>query len=317
MLNNCENDWPFVLTFLNNLIPFFNKALEGWYYWPYVIPNDVMIHIFFPMLVIIYHKNKVIFWILNLILLLFGFGINAYITLKHSLRVGVLTFENHFLFAYLLNKPYTKFPAVVLGASMGVFYLNWWKYQKSDVRTRSEKFIILNCIHKSKCLWILLYIYSIITMIAVVALPFFANLNGYAWAMVSNAIFFAVSRFFYITSIMAIIIAILIGRGKILKSLLSIYFFTPLSKLTFVVYLIFPLIIGAGYFDTSGDISASFTKAIMSMISNTILCYLFAFFLYLIWQKPIANLWNLIYFYWIKDNKSKGLKEMNSGKKDE
>jgi len=119
-------------------------------------------------------------------------------------------------------------------------------------------------------------------MIAVVALPFFANLNGYAWAMVSNAIFFAVSRFFYITSIMAIIIAILIGRGKILKSLLSIYFFTPLSKLTFVVYLIFPLIIGAGYFDTSGDISASFTKAIMSMISNTILCYLFAFFLYLI-----------------------------------
>jgi len=64
------------------------------------------------MFVIVYKKNRKIFWVLMSIALLAGLFINALITLKYDLRVGILTFEDYYLYSYLYNKPYTKLPIV-------------------------------------------------------------------------------------------------------------------------------------------------------------------------------------------------------------
>lgn len=60
---NCSAQWPYVLLFVNNLVPFFTKALEGCYYWPYVIPCDMLLYTMLPLWVIIYKRNKIAFYI--------------------------------------------------------------------------------------------------------------------------------------------------------------------------------------------------------------------------------------------------------------
>lgn len=54
----CESEWYYVLLFINNLVPFFTNALEGCYYWPYIISNDILLYTMFPLWIIIYRKHK-------------------------------------------------------------------------------------------------------------------------------------------------------------------------------------------------------------------------------------------------------------------
>jgi len=72
---NCSAQWHWVMLFLNNLIPFFTKALEGCYYWPFVISNDMLLFSLLPLSVMIYKRNKIVFMIFGSIILIGGIAI--------------------------------------------------------------------------------------------------------------------------------------------------------------------------------------------------------------------------------------------------
>ena len=74
---NCESQWYYVLIFVNQLVPFFTKALEGCYYWPYIISCDLLTYTVFPLWIILYRRSKVVFYILNTILLVGGMAITG------------------------------------------------------------------------------------------------------------------------------------------------------------------------------------------------------------------------------------------------
>ena len=46
--------------------------------------------------------------------------------------MGIISFEDYYLYSYEFNKPYTKFVAVSLGMFMGLFYLRLLKYRKAS-----------------------------------------------------------------------------------------------------------------------------------------------------------------------------------------
>ncbi len=85
--------------------------------------------------------------------------------------------------------------------------------------------------------------------------------------MTENGFFFAFSRFGYISGVMAILVNIFMGRGYYIKAILSVYIWRPLARLTYAVYLIFPLVIGAAIFDTSSSIYANYTNTVFIMMS--------------------------------------------------
>ena len=142
--------------------------------------------------------------------------------------------------------------------------------------------------------------------------PLSANRNGYSWSMTQNAFFFAFSRFGYVSSIIMLIVIILTGKGEYVKQLLSIPIWRPLAKLTFIAYLIFPLVIGAGYFPTEKQLYANYSRAAVSMVSNMVFTYLIAFVLYLVLEKPIENLKNMIYCYLFKREKFNQVDQLKS-----
>ena len=112
LFQGCESQWYYVLLFINNLVPFFTNALEGCYYWPYIIPNDILLYLFFPLWIIIYRRSKIAFYCLNSFFLIFGIFLAGFISYQYDLKVGILSLEDYYLYAYEFNKPYMKFVAI-------------------------------------------------------------------------------------------------------------------------------------------------------------------------------------------------------------
>jgi len=227
----CEEQWFYVLTFLNNLIPFFTKCLEGCYYWPYVIPNDMLLHTLFPLWIIVFKRNRFVFYALNSVFLVGGFFINGFIAYNNELKVGIFTFEDYHLFSSMFNKPYTKIAALSLGMFMGLFYLRLMEYRKSSDEDKQKKFKLMHFVHGSKIVAVLLYIYSIAMLNFITGVTLTANQNGYSWTTAQNIMFFSFSRFGYMTSVMTTIIILLIGRGNLIKQFLSQPLWRPFSRL--------------------------------------------------------------------------------------
>jgi hypothetical protein len=267
MFLNCEDQWWSVLIFTNNLYPFFSKCLEGCYYWPYVVPNDMLLHLLFPLWIIIFKRSKIAFYSVCTVLFTFGFFINAYITAKNNLRVGIFTFEDYYLYSSLFNKPYTKFPSVACGMLMGDFYLRLMRYRRAETNEK-KNFWIIDYIHHSRVTTICMYVYSITMLNFITGVTLTANRNGYNWTMNQNITFFALSRFGYVTSVMTAITIILIGKGHIVKVFLSQPLWRPFSRLSYIVYLTLPLVINAGYYATNVQMFVNYTRSTVSMVSN-------------------------------------------------
>ena len=228
----------------------------------------MLLHTLFPLWIIIYKRNQAVFYGINTLLLLGGFFINGFITYKNELKVGIFTFEDYYLYSLLFNKPYTKLVAVSLGMFMGIFYLRILKYRKNPEPVQKQQFQVLHFIHNSRLVTVFLYVYSIATLNFVTGVTLTANQNGYNWTTAQNVAFFSLSRFGYITSIMTTITLLLTGRGLLIKRFLSQPLWRPFSRLSFIVYLIFPLVIGAGYYATNTQMFVNYTVSTISMLSN-------------------------------------------------
>jgi hypothetical protein len=110
----------------------------------------MLLHLFFPLWIIISKRNSFVFLVLNSVFLIGGMVINGVITWKHDLRVGIFTFEDYYLYSYLFNKPYTKLVAMSLGMFMGKFYFRLLAYKSSNSTEKRQHFALLHFFYNSK-----------------------------------------------------------------------------------------------------------------------------------------------------------------------
>lgn len=190
LFTNCEEQVPFILTFLNNLVPFFTKALEGCYYWPYIVSNDLLLYTFFPLWVIIYKKSKVVFYVLNTFFLMLGIFLSGFIAYKYNLTVGILTFEDYYLYAYQFNKPYMKFVATSCGMFTGLFYLRLLEYRQATDRKKIKEYSWIHFMKNSKIMSVVLFVYGMGMLSFSTSIPLTANQDSYSWTSAQNVAFF-------------------------------------------------------------------------------------------------------------------------------
>ena len=194
---NWEAQWFSVMTFFNTLVPFFTRALEGCYYWPYVISNDLLLYTLFPLWIIIYKSNKNVFYIVNLILLFGGMitiGIVSYI---NNLKVGIISFEDYYLFSYEFNKPYTKTISMSLGMFMALFYMRLIKYRSATEIRQKTEYSWIHFMKNSRLVTLGMYIYAITVLNFVTGVPFTANKDAYSWTRIQNTLYYSLGRFGY------------------------------------------------------------------------------------------------------------------------
>ena len=142
------------------------------------------------------------------------------------------------IFKIFLNKPYSKLHAVFLGIGMALMYksIQRWKQRQQDDESLWSK------LSKSSLFAWIAYILSL-TMLGFVCLyPLPANEHPVKWSQLHNSLFVSLSRPAFIMSIMTLIVCMSLNHGRILKNFLSSAFWVPLSRLSYLVYLIFPVV---------------------------------------------------------------------------
>jgi hypothetical protein len=125
----CQDQVWQVLLFINQLYPFFTKCTQGCYSFQYIIPNYMLLYPLLILYVLAYRANRVVFYCLNTLTFLIGTAIFFVIPYRYNLRIGALSFEAEYLFAYLFNKPYTKMLAFAIANFTGAMYLSFHQYK--------------------------------------------------------------------------------------------------------------------------------------------------------------------------------------------
>lgn len=168
--------------------------MEGCYYWPYVISNDLFLYTLFPLWVIIYKLNKYIFYVVNSLLLVGGMLTVAAIAYKYDLKVGIISFEDYYLFSYEFNKPYTKTVTMAMGMFTALFYMRVLEYRKASDISKKTNFAWLHFAKNSKIVAVLLYIWVVFSLNFITSIPLTANKDAYSWTKMQNVCYYSFGR---------------------------------------------------------------------------------------------------------------------------
>ena len=216
------------------------------------------------------------------------------VAFQYELTVGILTFEDYYLYSSQFNKPYTKFVAVSCGMFTGLWYLRILEYRNASDSIKKTQYSWIHFIKQSKIATVVLYVYALGMLMFVTGVPLTANQDAYSWTKAQNTAYYVLGRFAYCTSMMAFLTIIFLEKGELIRKLLGHELWIPFSRLTFAAYLIYPIVIAFNFYLTDGPIFIGYISVIYFMLSNIVICYLLALGVYLILEAPIRNVINLI-----------------------
>lgn len=102
--------------------------------------------------------------------------------------------------------------------------------------------------------------------------------------------YFALASITWSVGICALLLCMFNGFGGIIKGMLELQVWMPLSRLTYVVYLLHPMIIMWQRFSLLAIPPHSLNNIFPHLLYNTLACYFSALVVYLVIEKPIMNI---------------------------
>lgn len=216
--------------------------------------------------------------------------LSGYIAYKNDLTVGILTFEDYYLYDYEFNKPYTKSVAMSIGMFLGIIYLKLVEYKQKNEEQRKTKHSWIHFMKTYKFVGLMLYIYGGSSMLFITSVPLTANQNSYSWTKTQNVTYYIFGRFCYISGVAAIILAIFLGSGSLIRRLLGQPLWWPLSRLTFGAYLLYPIAISLTCYNSDIPVYISYPYFIYQFISNIAVAYMLSLFLFILFEAPVQNI---------------------------
>lgn len=159
-----------------------------------------------------------------------GVILNYFVISNNHMAAGLFAPQDVAIFRILVNKPYTKLYAIFLGIQMAFWY-------KRALQDNS-----LTYLKNSTPLRVALYV-LVVTLLGYVTLsPYPAQVDPMKWSNFHNSIFIALTRPLFIMSLMLLMVLLFTSDRNWLMRMLSHGMWCPLSKLSYIVYLVFPLV---------------------------------------------------------------------------
>jgi len=89
---------------------------------------------------------------------------------------------------------------------------------------------------------------------------------------------------------MLIMTCMVLNQGRLLRSFLSLQFWVPLSRLSFLVYLIFPIVNATLISSMSQALFLSYNTMFYLLAFNFAFCIILGFFVHIFVEGPLMNL---------------------------
>ncbi|KAM4634077.1 O-acyltransferase like protein [Polymixia lowei] len=219
---NCKKYWWSNLLLVNNLFTITDICAP----WTWYLSLDFQFYATTPLLVYLYRLNRGMLVAVAAILLLLSSLASAVITALLQLPVHqptTLAYERYFQYYY--NKPYTRYGPYLIGILAGIYMT-------------TKKALLLKHQWQAALGWV-----SCLSGMAVLVGLAYALREVPPHPSVPHALYQGLHRPLWALGVAWIILACEEGYGGIIKSLLSLGLWVPLSNISFACYLIHPILI--------------------------------------------------------------------------
>lgn len=272
-----------------NFFPSYVIANEGCYYWGWYPACDLQIYLIMPLIVYasLQVKSAASRALIVILGTLAGILINAYIIWKNNMAAGLFAPQDVYIFKIFVNKPYTKLHALFLGLGMGLLFLS---IQRSKLVRNQQQASFWKKLKHSKALSILIWITSLATIGFTTLYPLPANKNPVKWSRLHNTLFIALSRPAFLVALMGAMTCMLVRQGNIVRQMFQFHFWTPLARLSYTTYLVFPIVNATLISSFTSALFLSYYTMFYLLAFNFVFCLLLAFFVHIFFEAPMQNL---------------------------
>ena len=117
-----------------------------------------------------------------------------------------------------------------------------------------------------------------------------ANKDPPSWSRMKSALFITLSRPAFLLCLVCLFNLLFLGHGSSIQTFFSRRFWTVLARLTYNVYLVFPIVAGQFNSSMSSPLYLTYNEMIWQMLYEIPMSFVLALFFYLFVERPIANL---------------------------
>jgi len=315
-IESCQIQWPFMMLLVTN---FTLGKFEGPKYpwcmsWGWYIPNDFQLSIIGIVFLLIYLKNKKIFFFSMITMLIAAF-VGEFIEF-YKYKIGVNIFDAgtggaEYMYVYYLI--YVRCGPYFIGYLLGIFYAEYKDAEKKNEDTKTRRFF--NSLKNVKLYYILSFILGWLIMLTIVFVVYFSYHSE--WSLTGKVIYNVLSRKGFTIGFFMACLPIMMGNLQSLGGWLGHDFFLPLSKVSFAVYIIHPFIIRYIYYNYRNSIYFEMTFLLVMATSFIVVVFILSFFVCAIFEVPFMHLRLLLDKRPAKLFKGKDMSETTEIKKEE
>mmetsp|Transcript_14415 Transcript_14415/g.24579 ORF Transcript_14415/g.24579 Transcript_14415/m.24579 type:complete len:249 (-) Transcript_14415:17-763(-) len=221
-------------------------------------------------------------------LLVGGAAINYAIIYSNNMSAGLFAPQDIYIFNLWLNKPYSKLPSVALGILMARAFMSLNKLKIRHPR-QADKVKSLSFFGSGfVATFCFLACFGLIALIC--TLPLSANKDPTSWSKFESAIFVSLSRPLFLLCLICWFYLLWVGHSALVKTVVTWRVWGFLSKLSYLIYLLFPIIAGNFSSSMSNPLYLTYSEMIYLMVFNIAASLFFSVIIYLLVESPAIEL---------------------------
>ena len=308
-IDPCRKHWWTNVLLINNFYPPSSAAGKGnvCMDWTWYLATDFNMYLVAPLFVLLFWKHRPLGWGVVTLTLVASTAFSTYLGMlyqysmnpfKHYGRSTPFIYDAYNFAGY--NKPWTRCVPYLMGLAAAM------TFHEYGARIKLNRCFVITGLFSVIVLFLFIVFIAPVNYFAgieqlsinVTALPsgspadvihqgsYYGNPN---WSILMCTVYSVFSHVIIGASTTFVLFVFATGHGGFLRRLTKFYFWTPLSRLCFGVYLIHPILITSGY---SGAYSLQFYEpltAVTSWIAMTVLSFIGSFVLYMLVEKPFKQ----------------------------
>lgn len=289
---NCSQFWWSVLAMTINFFPGYAVANEGCFYWGWFVACQMQLFLVLPPLVYLFAvtlKNRPIVQSVALLgLMALGSWISYRVLLTNDMSAGLFAPQDIIIFKVWLNKPHTKLHCLAWGIAMAKLFtaINAHKLRnpKADVRRVACR----GWLRSKWAAWaVFACAFSVLAFVSIY--PKSVNGDPASWSAHKSALFVALSHNAFLACVVAIFGLMWLGYGAFFKRHFSRVTWRVLSRLSFGVYLAFPVV--AALFNSSmkSALYLTYNEMVYQLIFSVASSFFAALLLFVLVEAPLKN----------------------------
>ncbi|GAB1611147.1 hypothetical protein Ahia01_001401800, partial [Argonauta hians] len=268
----CRHSWYYNILYVNNI--WRSDTAKQCMLWTWYLANDMQFYVISPLLIIPLYKSPLLGHILTILLLIVSMVTTAVLATINNYPAYYDLIPDAFNTIYI--KPYTRISPYLVGILYG-FHLN---------RNRGK-------IHINGTLSTVLWSLATISALCVVY-GLYNIMNGVVVSQWVNVLYITLHKPVWGLCVGWVIFACYNGYGGYVNTLLSWKALVPLSRLTYCVYLVHPIVMVYYYFSQNYPVSGSMTVYVFQYFGILVASFMVAFVLSLAFEAPMLGLEKLL-----------------------